>query len=101
LTIEDGTKAKKVETKPAKTETVEPASDMILDLPGTILELRDLLLKNPGVKIINSPDRFTVLRQGKYVGGRINELVFRVREVTDYIMSNPAEEIDGSNLILK
>lgn len=70
-----------------------------LDLHPGIIELRDLLRKNPTVKIINTPTRFTVLRDGKYVGGRINELVFRTSEVTDYLMKHPDEEIDGGNLI--
>lgn len=64
-----------------------------------LLELRDLLRKNPSVKIINTPSRFTVLRDGKYVGGRINELVFRTPTVTDYLLNHPAEEIDGRNLL--
>jgi hypothetical protein len=70
------------------------------DLPPALRELYDLLRKNPSVKIINSPARFTVLRDGKYVGGRINELVFRTPEVTDYLLSHPAEEIDGGNFIV-
>jgi len=71
----------------------------ITDLAPPLYELLTLLRKNPGVVIYNSPNRFAVLRQGKYVGGRINELVFRVPEVTDYIMNHPAVEIDGGNLI--
>lgn len=69
-------------------------------LPSTIMELRNLLLRNPGVLIINTPDRFTVLRNGKYVGGRISELVFRTPEVTEYINNHPAEEITGENFII-
>ena len=72
-----------------------------LDYPPPILELLGLLKKNPGVKIINTPTRYTVLRDGKYVGGRINELVFRTPEVLDYLTSHPAEEIDGTNLIIR
>lgn len=68
-------------------------------LPPPLIELRDLLRKNPGVKIINTKDRFTVLRHGKYVGGRIGDLVFKQPQVTDYLMNHPAEEIDGGNLI--
>ena len=68
-------------------------------LPPAVRELYDLLRKNPGVKIINTPDRFTVLRQGKYVGGRINELVFQVPETREYIFNHPAEEIDGENFV--
>ncbi len=69
------------------------------DLPAAVLELYELLQKNPGVNIINSENRFTVLRNGRYVGGRINELVFRVPEVTDYIFAHPAELIDASNFL--
>jgi DNA primase len=70
------------------------------DMPPALRELYDLLRKNPSVKIINSPGRYTVLRDGKYVGGRINELVFRTPEVMEYILNHPAEEIDGTNLIV-
>jgi hypothetical protein len=69
------------------------------DLPAAVLELRRLLRSNPGVKIINSAARYTVLREGKFVGGRINELVFRVPESRDYLLNHPAEEIDGKNLV--
>jgi len=69
------------------------------NLSAPILELYDLLCRNPGVIIYNTPNRFTVLRNGKYVGGRINELVFRTPDVTAYILNHPAEEIDGSNFI--
>jgi DNA primase len=69
------------------------------NLSALILELYDLLRRNPGVKIYNTRNRFTVLRNGKYVGGRINELVFRTPDVTAYILNHPAEEIDGSNFI--
>ena len=68
-------------------------------LSPVIRELYDLLRKNPGVKIINTPDRFTVLRQGKFVGGRINELVFLVPETREYILNHPAEEIGAENFI--
>lgn len=73
----------------------------ILDLAPAVLELLGLLRKNPSVKIINTPGRYTVLRDGKYVGGRINELVFRDAAVMDYIASHPAAEIDGTNLIFR
>jgi hypothetical protein len=69
------------------------------DLPEAVMELRRLLRSNPGVKIINSAARYTVLRDGKFVGGRINELVFRVPESRDYLLNHPAEEIDGMNLV--
>lgn len=64
-----------------------------------LAELWTLLRSNPGVKIINAPDRFTILRNGKYVGGRINHLVMREKEVTDYIFDHPSEEITWQNLI--
>ena len=69
------------------------------DLPPTVSELLGLLKKNPGVKIINTEKRYTVLRDGKYVGGRINELVFRTPAVTEYILNHPAEEINGENFL--
>jgi len=69
------------------------------EIPGPLLELRDLLRKNPGVKIINTPERFAVLRDGKYVGGRINRLVFREPLVRDYLLSHPSAEIGWENLI--
>jgi hypothetical protein len=68
-------------------------------LPSAVLELDMLLKTNPSVKIINTPRRYTVLRNGKYVGGRINQLVFLNQEVRDYIMNHPAAEITGENLI--
>jgi hypothetical protein len=71
------------------------------NLSPLIVELRDLLRNNPKVKIINKPDRFTVLRDGRYVGGRINYLVFREEIVTAYILNHPDEEIDGTNLIMR
>ena len=69
------------------------------DLPPDVLELLRLLRKNSTVKIINLPGRYTVLRNGKCVGGRINELVFRSMAVVDFISNHPAEEIDGRNLV--
>lgn len=66
-------------------------------LHPAIAELHDLLKKNPSILIINTPDRFTALRNGKYIGGRISELVFRVPEVTEYIRNHPDETIDGKN----
>jgi len=69
------------------------------DWPETILELHNLLAQNPSVQIINTPERLTVLRNGKYVGGRINELVFRTQEVLDHILSHPDEMIDRNNLL--
>jgi DNA primase len=67
--------------------------------PPLLAELWTLMLNNPGVKIINKPDRFTILRNGKYVGGRINWLVTREKEVTDYIFAHPSEEITLENLL--
>lgn len=72
-----------------------------MHLSPLIVELLGLLRNNPKVKIINKPDRFTVLRDDKYVGGRINYLVFREPVVTGYILSHPAEEINGANLIIR
>lgn len=69
------------------------------DLPPDIWELLTLLRKNPGVVIYNTESRFAVLRHGKYVGGRINELVFRNTAITDYIMAHPDREITAENLI--
>lgn len=71
-----------------------------INLSPLIVELRDLLRNNPKVIIINKPNRFTVLRDGRYVGGRINYLVFREPVVTDYILRHPADEIDAKNLII-
>ena len=67
-----------------------------------LTELWILLRRNPGVKIINAPPpnfRFTILRNGKFVGGRINELVFRHSEITEYILNHPDAEIGWKNLI--
>jgi len=68
------------------------------DTPELLKELYKLLRDNPGVKIINTPDRFTVLRNDRYVGGRINELVMKPGEVNDYLLSHPDEEINYKNL---
>lgn len=89
-------------TRPGFIQEVEDGNKMrpTRDITPEIRELHSLLRKNPGVRIINTPGRFTVLRDGKYVGGRINELVFRTPVVTDYILNHPAEEIDGGNLIV-
>lgn len=70
------------------------------NLPPPVLELLMLLRKNLKVKIHSTPNRYTVLRDGKYVGGRIGELVFRDPAVRDYIAGHPAPEIDGTNLII-
>lgn len=91
--------------QPSTNETPGAPAEKMLDrdapaIPVEIQELLYLLKKYPDVKIINTPVRYTVLRDGKWVGGRINELVFRVPEVTDYLMNHPAAEIDGSNLLV-
>jgi len=105
LTIESGTVTRpaKYEGKDFRSVTKEesglsPASRP--DLPPEIWELRDLMRKNPGTQIINTPERFTVLRNDRFVGGRINELVFRTPSVTEYLMTHPAETIDAGNLIV-
>lgn len=67
--------------------------------PPSVAELYNLLRRNPGVKIINTPDRMTILRNGQYVRGRINELVFKCPEVFEFILDHKAEEIDGKNFI--
>jgi DNA primase len=98
----------KNETIQANAETTAPEAGTVREekerpaggaeqLPATVRELCDLLRKNQGVKIINLPERYTVLRNGKYVGGRINELVFRDPDVLEYIGSHPSGEIDGVN----
>lgn len=101
MTIERGGAAKDVVYVPAGPTTTSCGLDdgQTNGLPPEIFELRELLLKNRGVVIINSPERYTVIRNGKYVGGRINELVFRVPVVTDYLMGHPAEKIDWSNIL--
>ncbi len=71
------------------------------DTPPLLAELWTLLRNNPGVRIINKPDRFAILRNGKYVSGRINYLVTREKEVTDYIFNHPSEEITWQNLIIQ
>lgn len=68
-------------------------------LSPLIFELWQLLRRNPSVKIINTPDRFAVERNGKHIGGRIHDLVYREKEVNDFIFKHEAEKIDGSNLI--
>lgn len=106
LTIETGSPAKKQE-EPTKAQDIDcvPAGDTttscgeLPDLPAAVMELYDLLKKNPGVRIINEETRFTVLRGGKFVGGRINYLVFREPVVTDYLFAHPAEIITSRNYL--
>jgi len=84
-------------------EPAKPEARVLITGTGSlhpaVRELYQLLQNNPSVVIINEPARFTILRHGKYVGGRINQLVFQVPEVTDYILAHPADRIDGTNLI--
>jgi hypothetical protein len=68
-------------------------------LGPNILELWKLLRANPAVKIINNAERFTILRHGKYVGGRINDLVTRCPDVFEYILDHPDPEIDYKNFM--
>jgi len=94
LTLEEPPReTKKKERAPVPEEFLKP------ELPPLIGELRDLLRRNPSVKIINKPDRLAVLRDGKYVGGRINHLIFHEPVVMEYILGHQAEEIDWSNLL--
>lgn len=66
--------------------------------PELLIELWNLLKNNPSVRIINEPDRFTVLKGDKFVGGRINYLVFREKQITDYLLDHPDAEITAGNL---
>lgn len=102
LTIDDRREDRKSEARsPEKEFALEPQSEAVesIQVPPLLLELRELLRKNPAVRIINTPDRFTVLRDGRYVGGRINYLVFQEPIVRDYLMGHPAGEIGWDNLI--
>lgn len=56
-------------------------------LGPNILELWKLLRANPAVKIINNDEHFCIQRHGKYVGGRINELVTRNKDVLSLFWS--------------
>ena len=87
---------------PSQEKTNSEEGDMVPEgVPGAIVELRNLLRKNPSVRIVNQPGRYTVLRDRKYVGGRIGELVFRNAEVIDYLAVHPASEITPGNLIVR
>lgn len=68
------------------------------DATALLKELWKLLRENPGVKIINTPTRYTVLKNDRYVGGRINELVMKPGEVNDYLLNHPDQEITWKNL---
>jgi DNA primase len=69
------------------------------ELSPLVDELHKLLKSNPAVKIINKPERLSIERNGKYVGGRINDLVFKEPDVQEYILNHPDEEITGKNLM--
>jgi hypothetical protein len=92
-----------------ETDAVIPAQAGIQNIqsppegtPPLLVELWKILRENPGVKIINEPGRFIILRNGKYGGaGRINHLVFHEKEVTDYILNHPDQEITWNNLFIK
>ena len=85
--------------RPPRKAPVEVVQEPPSDLPPEVRELWELLRQNPSVKITNTFEHYTVMRGGKYVGGRINFLLYRVPVVIDYIANHPAEEIDGTNLI--
>jgi DNA primase len=85
--------------RPTQAVPLEPGMEPPRDLAPEVRELWELLRQNPSVKITNTFEHYTVMRGGKYVGGRINFLLYRVPVVIDYIANHPAEEIDGTNLI--
>jgi hypothetical protein len=85
--------------RPAVNREAGPLPESDSKLPEELAELWNLLKQNQGVEIINTPRRYTVLRNGKYVGGRINELVFRVPVTRDYLLSHQEEKITWRNLI--
>lgn len=95
LTLEDPAPA----PSPIVKRDAEPIPKSDSQLPEELAELWKLLKQNQGVEIINTPQRYTVLRNGRYVGGRINELVFRVPVTRDYLLAHPAERIDWKNII--
>ncbi|MFA5387184.1 MAG: CHC2 zinc finger domain-containing protein [Candidatus Paceibacterota bacterium] len=79
--------------------TTAPGATQYIGVPDAVRELHQIMLRNPGIVIVNHPDRYTVLRNGKYVGGRISELLFRTPEVLTYISNHPDKEITAKNLI--
>lgn len=97
MVIKNG-KGRDVEIKKQKPK-IKNQKQRNTDLPETIIELQKLLVRNSAVQIINTSKRFVVLRNGKYVGGRISELVLQTPEVTEYILAHPDETVDGDNLI--
>lgn len=100
VSVRNTPEAKAKEPAVASTESTLDFDRDAPKIPVEIRELYALLRNNPGVKIINQPNRYTVLRNGRYVGGRINELVFQHPVSRDYLMNHPAEEIHAGNLIL-
>lgn len=70
-------------------------------LSPLIVELAQLLRKNPAVKIINRKEgSFYLRRNGKPgVGGRIHELIVKEPVVFDYILDHEDEEIDYRNFV--
>lgn len=105
LTVEAPEKAEKNRPERAKAGQSGKEPDRVAAAvpewtPDSVRELWDLLRKNPAVRIINEPGRLAVLRDGKYVGGRISELIFRVPEVIEYLSNHTAPEIAAGNLIV-
>lgn len=71
-------------------------------LSPEIAELWVLLRRNPTVRIINTQERFAIMRGNKPgAGGRIQQLVLSVPAVTDYILAHPAEEVTWENIMGK
>lgn len=104
LTISSRTSGAPVGVHPVPDEAAaapESEDGTAQGLPPSVAELRDLLRRNPGVAIVNTPGRYTVLRDGRYVGGRINQLVFHDPDVLDYIAGHPAERIDHRNIVIE
>jgi len=92
---------KKSESRPREisVEQTAPENAVTGSLDPAVIELAELLKNNPGVTIINTPNRLALVRNGKYVGGRIAHLVFQVPAVTDYILAHPEEKIIWKNLL--
>jgi len=88
--------AQDVVVEPAAADTTSGDEE---DLPASVRELHDLLRRNPAVIIFNTPERLSVERDKRYVGGRINELVYRDETVRAFILAHPAEKITGENLL--
>lgn len=103
ITIDDQAKKKtphpENKAKPASFPLQTDSDVLSAQLPASVMELRELLRKNPSVRIINTPERFAVLRGDKYVGGSINRLVFQNRDVRDYLSTHPGESIGWENII--